>query len=77
MVDRAGALQRVGGNAQDTGFRADDRIPSKSAANAELLRNITGMLGGTGGISDWIGGLFGGSNYGFGGFANPDEFAIW
>ena len=44
MVDRAGALQRIGGNAQDTGFRGDDRIPSKSAANAEILKGIGGML---------------------------------
>lgn len=44
MVNRAGALQRVGGNAQQTGFQADNRIPSKSSANAEILKGVGGML---------------------------------
>jgi hypothetical protein len=81
MVDRAGALQRVGGNAQETGFRADDRIPSKSAANAGMLKGAIDIFRQNPGILKdiWggVSGLFGGGGYGFGGFANPDEFSIW
>lgn len=44
LVNRASNLQQIAGGAQGTGIAAQDTQPSRSAANAELLRGAMGML---------------------------------
>src|SRR3990167_1044844 len=85
LVGRAGDLQSIAGRQQQTGLQGQRTQPSRAASNAGLLKgavdifrqnpNILSDIGGLfkGGL-DWLGG---GGGYGFGGFANPNEFSIW
>ena len=82
LVGRAGDLQRIGAGAQGTGLEAQRTQPSRAASNAGLIRGAVDIFRQNPNIIGDIGGMFsglfgGGGGYGFGGFANPNEFSIW
>lgn len=58
MINRSGMLSTQAANTQNSGLRAQAAIPSRAAANTNLLRGVGGVLKQPGVLTE-LGGLFG------------------
>ena len=68
QINRAGTLQGNAARAQQAGIQADNRLPSRSAGNAEMLKNVGTILKDTGMLNvgmDWLRNAFSDFDPGF------------
>lgn len=77
MLNRSGVLQNQAANTQNAGITADRRIPSRSAATAELLKGFGGVLKDSGMLgmgTDWLKKTIGGIGSGGWGAMNSIDW---